>query len=144
MEFFKKVESIINTRAALKVMPPFLLHWPITSEAIVSGRAVGAVPLHQFSFTFCFCTTEEGKAWKNGVIRESKYEAKVSLNSSMWRKWHLLTFIHNPLNIYGGWTLNVSTVMDDSGAETVGPLNWCTLLWVQLTASCSSVMETHS
>ena len=62
MEFFKKVESIINTRAALKVMPPFLLHWPITSEAIVSGRAVGAVPLHQFSFTFCFCTTEEGKA----------------------------------------------------------------------------------
>lgn len=66
------------------------------------------------------------------------------LNFSLWRKWHLLTFIRNPPNIDGGRTMNVSTVMNDSGAETVGHLTWYRFLQAQLAGSCSLVVEMHS
>ena len=47
-----------SMRAALKVMPPILLCWPVTSEADVNGMAVEAEPPHRFSVTFCCCATE--------------------------------------------------------------------------------------
>ena len=40
-------------RAALKVMPPILLCWPMMSEADVGGMAVEVEPSHQYSITFC-------------------------------------------------------------------------------------------
>ena len=39
--------------AALKVTPPVLLCWPITSEANVGGMAVEVEPSDQYSVMFC-------------------------------------------------------------------------------------------
>ena len=57
-------------RDALKVMPPVLLCWP-TSEADGGGIAVGVETSWQYPTIF-YCHV---------------------LNSSMWKKWHPLTFI---------------------------------------------------
>jgi len=48
------------TRAALKVMPPNLLRWPMTSEVDVGGMAVEVEPSHQYPGMFCchVCVTE--------------------------------------------------------------------------------------
>ena len=47
-----------NARAALKVMPPILLHWPTTSDADVGGMTVGVEPLHHYSVTCCCHVTD--------------------------------------------------------------------------------------
>ena len=60
----------IKARAALKVMPPILLCWPMMLEASVGGMAVGVEPSHQYSVTFFYHV-------KNG-------SRAVSLT-----KWHL-------------------------------------------------------
>ena len=44
---------------APKVMPPILLHWPITSEVGMGGMAVEAEPSCQYSIMFYCCVTEE-------------------------------------------------------------------------------------
>jgi len=41
------------TRAALKVMPPTLLYWPMTSEINVGVTAVKVEPSQEYSVTFC-------------------------------------------------------------------------------------------
>jgi len=41
-------------RAALKVVTPNFLFWPMKSEAYVDGMAVEAEPSHQYSVTCCF------------------------------------------------------------------------------------------
>ena len=41
------------TRAALKVMPPILLFWPIAPEAGAGGMAVEVELSHQYSIAFC-------------------------------------------------------------------------------------------
>ena len=45
-------------RAALKVMSPILLCWPMTSEVDVGGTAVDAEPSRQYSITCCCCVTD--------------------------------------------------------------------------------------
>ena len=45
-------------RAALKVMPPFLLLWSMTSEVDGGGLAVEVEPSHQYLITFCCCVTD--------------------------------------------------------------------------------------
>ena len=47
-------------RAALKVMPPILLCWPMTSEADGGGRAVEIEISHECSVTFC-CHVTDGR-----------------------------------------------------------------------------------
>ena len=42
-------------RSALKVVPPILLFWPMTSEAGVGGMAVEVEFSRQYSITFCCC-----------------------------------------------------------------------------------------
>ena len=49
---------LLYTRAALKVMPPILLCWPMTLEADVGGVAVEAGPSHQYSVAFCCHVTD--------------------------------------------------------------------------------------
>jgi len=44
--------------AALKVMPPILLCWPMMTEAGVGGMAVEVEPSHLYSLTFCCCVTD--------------------------------------------------------------------------------------
>lgn len=41
--------SFYCARAALRIMPPILLHWPTTSEVNVDGTAVESDPSHQYS-----------------------------------------------------------------------------------------------
>ena len=54
---------------ALKVMPPILLCWPMTSEEDVGDVAVEAEPSHQYSIAFCCCVTDDsrGTVGQNGV-----------------------------------------------------------------------------
>ena len=51
-------------RAALKVMPPVLLCWPMMSEADVGGMAVEDQPSHQNCLTVC-CHVTDGSS---GVV----------------------------------------------------------------------------
>ena len=56
-------------RAALKLLPPMLICWPMTSQAGVGGMAMEAEPSHQYFITFCCCATDgsRGAVWQNGV-----------------------------------------------------------------------------
>ena len=40
-------------RAAMRVMLPILLCWPMMSEVDVGGMSVKVVPSHQYSISFC-------------------------------------------------------------------------------------------
>ena len=57
------------TTAALKVMPPILLCWPMTSEADVDGMAVEVELSQQYSITFC-CRATDGIS--HGNVDEAK------------------------------------------------------------------------
>jgi len=46
-------------RAALEVMPPNLLCWPMTSEVNVGDIAEEVEPSHQYSIIFC-CDVTDG------------------------------------------------------------------------------------
>ena len=50
--------SFYCARAALRIMPPILLHWPTTSEVNVDGTAVEIEPSHQYSIAFCYFVTD--------------------------------------------------------------------------------------
>ena len=52
------------TRAALTVMSPMLLSWPMMSEADVGGMAIEVEPSHQYPITFC-CRATDGST---GVV----------------------------------------------------------------------------
>jgi len=82
-------------RAALKVMHPILSCWLMLSEVNVSGMAEEVEPSCQYSVTFCCCMTDGSRraVWQDGVWRRNAYEAKMWNNSSMWKKWHTVTFI---------------------------------------------------
>ena len=45
-------------RATLKIMPPVLLSWPMTSESDAGGMAVEVEPFHQYSIIFCCHVTD--------------------------------------------------------------------------------------
>ena len=45
-------------KAAPKVMPPFLLCWPIKSEVDDDGMALEVKPSYQYSITFCGHATD--------------------------------------------------------------------------------------
>ena len=66
-------------KAALKVMPPIFLCWPMMTEVYVGGTAVVTEPSHQYSITSCCCVTDDrrGAVWQNGHWHGSADEAKV-------------------------------------------------------------------
>jgi len=61
--------TYISMRDAQKVMPLILLFWSATSEADISGMAVGVEPSWQHSITFCCPVTDgsKGALRQNGV-----------------------------------------------------------------------------
>ena len=72
----------------------FLFLMPLMmSETDVGGAVVEVEPSYQYSIIFCCYVTDgsRGAAWQNGVWHGSAYKS-VKLNSSMWKKWHPLTF----------------------------------------------------
>jgi len=52
---------LIYARVALKLMPPILLCWPMTSKADVGDMAVEAEPSCQYSVKFCCCATDDSR-----------------------------------------------------------------------------------
>ena len=66
-------------KAALKVMPPILLHWPTRSDINVDGMEVEIEPSHQYSIALYCCVTDgsRGTVGQNGVRYGSTYEAEV-------------------------------------------------------------------
>lgn len=61
-------------KAAPKVTPSMLLHWPMTSEAAGDGVVVEVEPSHQYSVTL-YCHRTNGS---RGAVRHgSAYEAQV-------------------------------------------------------------------
>ena len=110
------------TRAALKVMPPILLYWPMMSEVDV----VEVEPFHQSPVKFCYCVTDDsrGVVWQNAVWHvpakqrcgtefhhAGKMEAsdiiqhqrKSSRHSRWWVKWCSLSS-----RIGKGWSFWIS------------------------------------
>ena len=91
------IDVMCNVRTTavfpLKVMPPILWCCPTISEVDVGGMAVEVEPSYQYSIIFCCYVTDgsRGAAWQNGIWHGSAYKS-VKLNSSMWKKWHPLTF----------------------------------------------------
>ena len=67
-------------RAALKVMPPLLLCWPLMSEADVGDVAVEVEPSYQRSIACCCCAPNGSReaVWQNGIWYGSVYEAKIT------------------------------------------------------------------
>ena len=79
-------------RAALKIMPPILLHWSKTSEADGGGMAEEVEPSHQYSINMlllCNRWQQRGSLTKCHLT-----EKKVFGKSSMGKKWHPLIFIN--------------------------------------------------
>ena len=139
-------------RAALKEMPPNLLCCPIVFEADVGGMAVEVAPSCQCSFTFCCCTTDgsRGKSLIEWCLTwKCVWSKNGLLNSSMWKKWHPLTFIDAFWTFletkqwmwahWGGgwWAAAVVTA-------TLGHLHWHRFLWAQHAGSCSLLVKMHS
>ena len=78
-------------RSALKVVPPILLFWPMTSEAGVGGMAVEVEFSRQYSITFCCCMmASEGQPDK--MVPDMK------------------VYIWCFLNVYADKVVNVSTM----------------------------------
>ena len=75
---FKGMEKIYM-RAAIKVMPSFLLCWHMTIDADVGDMTAEIEPSHQYSITFCCHDTDgsRGIISQNSVWHGSLYEAKV-------------------------------------------------------------------
>jgi hypothetical protein len=48
-----KFPRFLHTRVSLKLMPPILLCWPMTSEADVGDMAVDFEPSRLYSIKFC-------------------------------------------------------------------------------------------
>ena len=107
-------------KAALNVMPPILLCWPMTSEAAVGGMTIGAEPSCQQSVTCC-CRVTDGSKWT--VWHNDICHGGVSFSFSMRKKWHPLIFINTCWMLKetkqwmwaqwsSGWCISV--VLDDS------------------------------
>lgn len=67
------IKKYYYTTPASNVMPPILLSCSMMTEADGGGMVKEVEPAHQYSIT--------GYSIKG-----------MSLNSSTWRKWHILTF----------------------------------------------------
>jgi len=53
-----QAQGMVYTRAIPKVMPPTLLHCPMTSEENGSGMTVEIEPSHQYSIKSYCCVTD--------------------------------------------------------------------------------------
>jgi len=79
-------------RAALKVMPPILLRWPMTSEVDVGGMAIKDEPSHQNSSTFCHHVTD-GRRGASDMGLDMKQRCVIEF-LHVGKKWHPLTLIN--------------------------------------------------
>jgi len=124
------------TRAAPKVMLPILLYWPTISGMDVGGMAVEVEPSHQYAMTLCCCVTDGSRA--DGLTEQSLswkwvWSKGVSLNSSMWKKWHPW---HSFMLAEHWWR-------PKSGCSTVRG-GWCISAVVMVTWKTSHVLGSHT
>ena len=126
-----KQTEINCTRITLKVIPPILWCWHMTSEADVGDTAVEAETSYQYSITCCCCMTDgsRGASWHNGAWHGSAYGRKgVELNSSMQNNLHPLSFIDvcGMLMETNQWMRpQWGTEWSISAVVTAGHLHWC-------------------
>jgi len=83
--------------AAPKVMPPVSLCWPATSEADVSrygSRGWTFPPISHYILLLCKRWQQSGRLTEWYLTWKCVWSKSVSLNSSMWKNWNLLTFIN--------------------------------------------------
>ena len=81
-------------KIALKLMPPISWCRPTTSEVDVGGMAVEVEHSHQYPITFCChaSNSSRGTMTKWHLTWKYRWSKRVSLNSSMHKMWHPLTF----------------------------------------------------
>jgi len=101
-----------NKRTVLKVKPPILLCWPMTSEADVCGTSVRGWTLPQ---TFhCILLLCDRWQQRDGLTKwHLTWECiwkELSVNFSTQRKMALIVIHQCLLNIYGDETVDKSTV----------------------------------
>lgn len=65
------------------------------SGADIGGTSEEVESSHQYSLTVCCHTTNgsRGVVWQNGVVWKCRWSKGVSLNPSLWKALHPLTFI---------------------------------------------------
>jgi len=99
-------------RAALKVMPTVLLHWPTLSEVDADDMVVEVEPSYQYSVPFC-CHVTDGIRWQSDRMA-SDMEGRVKQRCVI-EFLHAVTVaptdIHQHLlNVDGVQTVDVSRV----------------------------------
>lgn len=57
-------------RTALKVMPPILSRWSVTSQADVGGMAVEVESSHQYSVIFCCRVTDGSRGLSDKTVSD--------------------------------------------------------------------------
>ena len=127
---------------ALKTMPPILLYWHTTLEAVVGGAAVEVEPSQQYSITCCCQVTDgsRGELWQNSIWDRSADE--VNWIPPCGKKmvptdihWHLWTFLEN--RGCEQWVVCFSSGDSNSGSPC------CRCLWTWHTGSCSTLAKMH-
>jgi len=105
----KVIVSYKCTRAAVKVMPPILLCWPMKATVNGGNMAVDVEPSCQYSIT-CWCCAIDGSRgaiWQNGIWHASVYGAKVRHWNPPCGKngthWHSLTLAEHLWRLNSGW-----------------------------------------
>jgi len=135
-----KQTEINCTRITLKVIPPILWCWHMTSEADVGDTAVEAETSYQYSITCCCCMTDgsRGASWHNGAWHGSAYEAKVCHWIPPCGKngthWHSLTLVERWWRPKTGCEYNEVVVHSNSGYSDNGsPL----LVQIVMSTTCT-------
>lgn len=97
-------------------MPPILFCWPTTSEAVGGGMAVEVKSFHQYPITFCYCAQKAEEGCSDKMLSKMEVRMKHSCVIEFLRLEKKKKPAHIDihcclLNIYGGLTVDVSTVM---------------------------------
>ena len=129
---YKLMKRCVNTRAALKVMPPILWCWPKKSETDVGGMAVEVEYSWQYSVIFCCHIMDgtRGTVWQNGILHVGVHP--LTFTDAWW------TFLETSVSMVRWWMMHFTVV-----TETAGHLPWCRFLWVQHAGSCSWPTKMH-
>ena len=148
--FFPSFPSRGMMRAALKVMPPILLCWPTRSSWMLVVRQQRLNPPTNIPFHVV-------AVWQ--MAAEGQSDRMVSDMEVWMKQWGETEFLHaekmaptDPdqclLNIYGDWTVDVSTarwwvVRFSSSNSDCGPPLLVQIFISCHTGSCSSLVKLH-
>ena len=133
------------TRAALKVMPPIILAHSIRGECWWYGsRGWTFPPTFHSILLLCDRWQQMDRLTKCCLTWKCRWSKGVSLNSSMWKKWHILTFIDASWTFMETTQVSTGSGLCFSAVAAVGHLHWRRFLWVWHVDSCLLLVKIQS